>query len=97
MVFIMWDPRAGDFIENRYRVSVQKLDRRSSINTKYVRLRWISQGRQFDDHNSFIGWEPESVYHWRMEWGPEDGTNVAFSARPRVRGSSRASTQSRLR
>lgn len=73
MVFIMWDPTAGEFTTNPYRVSVQKLDRRSSVTIKYIRLRWISNGRQFDDANSFIGWDPATTYHWRMEWGPEDG------------------------
>jgi len=77
MVFIMWDPSAGSFTDNRYRVSVQKLDRRSSATTRYVRLRWISQGRQFDDGNSFLGWEPSQVYTWRMEWGPEGGVHAA--------------------
>jgi hypothetical protein len=77
MVFIMWDPSLGDFTENRFRVSVQKLDRRSSINVRYIRLRWISQGRVFEDFNSFIGWEPEVVYNWRMEWGPDGGVHAA--------------------
>ena len=58
-LFFMWDPSLGsDMTENRFRVSLQKLDGRSSINDRWLRLRFISQGRQIDVGSTFRGWEP---------------------------------------
>ena len=77
-LFIMWDPSLGsDFTRNRFRVSLQKLDGRSSINDRYLRLRFISQGRQIDDWSSFRGWIPTKVHHVRFEWGREGEVNAA--------------------
>jgi hypothetical protein len=74
-LFFMWDPSLGsDMTENRFRVSLQKLDPRSSINDGYLRLRHISQGRQIDVRNSFRGWEPSRTFRIRFEWGIEEGS-----------------------
>jgi hypothetical protein len=77
-LFIMWDPSLGsDFTSNRFRVSLQKLDGRSSINDRWLRLRFITQGRQIDDSSTFRGWIPTKVHHIRFEWGREGEVNVA--------------------
>jgi hypothetical protein len=77
-LFIMWDPTFGsDFTRNRYRVSLQKLDGRSSINDRFLRLRFISQGRQIDDFSTFRGWVPDRIHHVRFEWGQEGDVMVA--------------------
>jgi hypothetical protein len=71
-LFIMWDPSIGsDFTRNRFRVSLQKLDGRSSISDRWLRLRFISQGRQTDKGSSFRGWIPTKIHHIRFEWGRE--------------------------
>lgn len=77
-LFIMWDPTFGsDFTRNRYRVSLQKLDGRSSINDRFLRLRFISQGRQIDDFSTFRGWTPGQTYHVKFEWGQEGDVMAA--------------------
>ena len=71
-LFYMWDPSLGsDMTSNRFRVSLQKLDGRSSINDRWLRLRFITQGRQIDVGNTFRGWEVEKTYRIRLEWGRE--------------------------
>ncbi len=71
-LFFMWDPSLGsDMTENRFRVSLQKLDNRSSINDRWLRLRHISQGRQTDLGSTFRGWEPSRTFRIRFEWGIE--------------------------
>ena len=68
----MWDPSLGsNMTSNRFRVSLQKLDGRSSINDRWLRLRFITQGRQIDVGSTFRGWIPEQTYRIRLEWGPE--------------------------
>jgi hypothetical protein len=75
MLFFMWDPSLGsDMTANRFRVSLQKLDRRSSINDRFLRLRHISQGRQTDVGTPFLGWEPSRTFRIRFEWGLEEGS-----------------------
>ncbi len=77
-LFIMWDPSiSSDFTRNRYRVSLQKLDGRSSINDRFLRLRFISQGRQIDDFSTFRGWIPDRTHHILFEWGREGDVMVA--------------------
>jgi hypothetical protein len=77
-LFFMWDPSLGsDMTSNRFRVSLQKLDGRSSINDRWLRLRFISQGRQIDLGSTFRGWEPSTTFRIRLEWGNEGGRNVA--------------------
>jgi hypothetical protein len=77
-LFIMWDPSQGsNFTTNCFRVSLQKLDGRSSINDKWLRLRFISQCRQIDDSSTFRGWIPTKVHHVRLEWGREGEVNAA--------------------
>lgn len=76
-LFFMWDPSLGsDMTENRFRVSLQKLDGRSSINDRWLRLRFISQGRQIDVGSTFRGWEPQRTYRIRLEWGREGNVNA---------------------
>jgi hypothetical protein len=76
-LFFMWDPSLGsDMTENRFRVSLQKLDGRSSINDRWLRLRHISQGRVTDVGSSFRGWVPEQTFRIRIEWGREGDANV---------------------
>jgi hypothetical protein len=71
-LFIMWDPSLGsDFTRNRFRVSLQKLDRRSSINENYLRLRFITQGRQQDHASTYRGWDASRIHHVKFEWGTE--------------------------
>jgi hypothetical protein len=77
-LFFMWDPSLGsDMTGNRFRVSLQKLDGRSSINDNWLRLRFISQGRQIDVGSTFRGWEPTRTFRIRFEWGREGEVNVA--------------------
>ena len=77
-LFFMWDPSLGsDMTSNRFRVSLQKLDGRSSINDRWLRLRHISQGRQIDVGSPFRGWEPSRTFRIRFEWGREGEANVA--------------------
>ncbi len=77
-LFFMWDPSLGsDMTGNRFRVSLQKLDNRSSINDRWLRLRFISQGRQIDVGSSFRAWEPTRTFRIRFEWGAESNGNFA--------------------
>ncbi len=93
-LFFMWDPSLGsDMTSNRFRVSLQKLDGRSSINDRWLRLRFITQGRQIDAGSTFRGWEVERTYRIRLEWGREgevlvcrlfiDGREIFFFQYPR--------------
>lgn len=76
-LFFMWDPSLGsDLTSNRFRVSLQKLDGRSSINDRWLRLRFITQGRQNDESSTFRGWTPERTYRVRIEWGAEGDVNA---------------------
>ena len=71
-LFFMWDPSLGsDMTSNRFRVSLQKLDGRSSINDRWLRLRFITQGRQIDVGSTFRGWVVDNTYRIRLEWGRE--------------------------
>ena len=58
-------------------MSLQKLDGRSSINDRWLRMRHISQGRQTDVGSPFRGWEPTRTFRIRFEWGLEDSGEVA--------------------
>lgn len=64
----MWDPSRGDYRENPFRVHVRKLDT-NGHNPPYLRVRWISNGEQFDVGNDFLDWNPNQLYEWRLEWG----------------------------
>jgi hypothetical protein len=71
-LFFMWDPSLGsDMTGNRFRVSLQKLDGRSSINDQWLRMRFITQGRQIDLGSTFRDWSPERTYRIRFQWGGE--------------------------
>lgn len=77
-LFFMWDPSLGsDMTGNRFRASLQKLDGRSSINDRWLRMRFISQGRQVDVGSTFRGWEPTRTFRIRFEWGDEGTVNGA--------------------
>lgn len=77
-LFFMWDPSLGsDMTTNRFRVSLQKLDGRSSINDRWLRLRFITQGRQHDESSTFRGWMPDVAHRVRFEWGREGDVNAA--------------------
>jgi hypothetical protein len=75
MLFGMWDPSAGPFRENPFRVNLQKLH--PPHNKPYLRVRWISDGEQHDEGSNFYAWESSRRYRWRVEWGPEGGGNRA--------------------
>ncbi len=75
MLFGMWDPTKGDYRANPFRVHVQKLD--TNHNPPYIRLRWIAQGEEHDEGFNFLGWNPQQVYQWRVDWGSEGSSNVA--------------------
>jgi hypothetical protein len=75
MLFGMWDPSAGNYRANAFRVNIQKLH--PPHNKPYLRLRWIANHEQHDAGNDFMDWVPSRRYRWRVEWGPEGGGNVA--------------------
>jgi len=78
-LFIMWDPMSSsDFTTNPYRASVQKHDRTSTSTLRYLRVRWISNGKQIDAFSGFLGWNPEQTRHFRWQWGPEGAENRLF-------------------
>ena len=71
-LFVMWDPMSSnDFTTNPYRASVQKQDRTSTDTLRYLRVRWISNGKQIDAYSGFLGWQAERAHHFRWQWGPE--------------------------
>lgn len=76
MLFGMWDPSAGDYRANRFRVHLQKLHP-NPHNPPYLRLRWIANGEQHDEGSDFYAWDPGRRYQWRIEWGPSGGANQA--------------------
>ncbi len=76
MLFGMYDPTAGGFRANPFRVNIQKLWN-NPHNPPFVRLRFISQGRLQDDGTNKTDWDPGTVYTWRIEWGPGGGANTA--------------------
>jgi hypothetical protein len=75
ILFGMWDPSRGDYRANPFRVHIQKLDDRH--NPPYVRLRWIANGEQHDKGYDFTDWQPNRVYEWRIDWGPDGGSHAA--------------------
>ncbi len=80
-LLIMWDPTAGDYTENRFRVHIAKYDTRL-VDRWHVRFRWISQGQESNTGINMYDWDPNRVYNWRMEWGAFP--NVVSSQRARV-------------
>ena len=76
---VMWDPSAGsDFTKNPFRASIQKHDRTSTSTLRYLRIRWISNGKQIDAFSGFLGWKAEKIHHLRWQWGPEGTENRTF-------------------
>ena len=74
MLFGMWDPSAGGYRENPYRVDLQKLD--SGHQSPYFRVRWITNGEQYDFGNDFQEWDLFATYRIRVEWGPGIGSQI---------------------
>ncbi len=74
MLFGMWDPSAGSYRENPYRVNLQKLD--GGHQSPYFRVRWISNGEQYDFGNDFEEWDLFETYRIRVEWGPGIGSQI---------------------
>lgn len=77
MLFGMWDPSAGPYRSNPFRVHLQKLHP-NPHNPPYLRVRWISNGEQHDEGTNFYDWDPNQTYHWRIEWGPNGDSQVAL-------------------
>lgn len=76
MLFGMWDPTAGAFRQNPFRVHLQK--RFGPVhNPPFFRLRWISQGREDEAAVDVPAWNPSQVYTFRVEWGPSGAANRA--------------------
>ena len=76
---VMWDPSAGsDFTTNPFRASIQKQDRTSTSTLRYLRIRWISNGKQIDGFSAFLGWKADQIHHFRWQWGPEGSENRTF-------------------
>lgn len=76
MLFGMWDPSAGAFRQNPFRVHVQKLWN-NPHNPPFMRFRWISQGREHEAGHNFTSWNPGQVYEFRVDWGPSGAANTA--------------------
>ncbi len=76
MLFGMWDPSAGDYRQNRFRVHLQKLHP-DPHNPPYLRVRWIANGEQHDEGSNFYGWVATRRYRWRIEWGPSGSAQQA--------------------
>jgi hypothetical protein len=76
MLFGMWDPSAGPYRTNPFRVHLQKLHP-NPHNPPYLRVRWISNDEQHDEGTNFYDWSPNQTYQWRIEWGPNGGGQQA--------------------
>jgi hypothetical protein len=76
MIFGMWDPSEGRFRANPFRVNIQH-NWPPEHNPPWLRLRFISYGRQEDAGSNFNSWDPTRVYTWRIEWGPEGEDEAA--------------------
>lgn len=76
MLFGMWDPSAGAYRANPFRVHLQKLHP-NPHNPPYLRLRWIAQGEQHDEGSNFLDWDPSHIYHWHIRWGPSGNGHTA--------------------
>ncbi len=79
MLFGMWDPTAGAYRQNAFRVHVQKLWG-PTHNPPFLRFRWISQGREEEAESNFTNWNPAQLYTWRVDWGPSS-SGGAFTAK----------------
>ena len=76
MLFGMWDPTAGAFRQNAFRVHLQKLWN-NPHNPPFMRFRWISQGREQEAGVNFTNWDPGQTYTFRVDWGPAAGAHTA--------------------
>ncbi len=71
-LMIMWDPTKGEYTENPFRVHIAKFDT-NLVNFGYLRLRFIANGQETNDRFDFFAWNPNQVYHFRLEWGAFPG------------------------
>ena len=76
MLMGMWDPTAGGFRSNPFRVHLQKLWN-NPHNPPFMRFRWISQGREEEAGTNFTNWNPGQVYTFRVDWHPSGAANQA--------------------
>lgn len=76
MLMGMWDPSAGGFRSNPFRVHLQKLWN-NPHNPPFMRFRWISQGREEEAGVNFTNWNPSQVYTFRVDWSPSGAANRA--------------------
>lgn len=67
-LMIMWDPTAGDYTENPFRVHIAKFDTRL-VNRWHLRLRFISNREETNTGINKFDWNPRRIYNFRLEWG----------------------------
>jgi len=71
----MWDPARGDFTVNPFRVNIAKYDT-NLTDHGHLRLRFISNGQEYNTGINFHDWDPQRVYTFRMEWGALPGASA---------------------
>ena len=76
MLFGMWDPSAGAYRQNPYRVHLQKRFGPQHI-PPFFRLRWISGGVEGEVATGGPVWDPSTVYTFRVDWGPRGAAHRA--------------------
>ena len=80
-LLIMWDPSAGDYTENPFRVHITKFDER--LVTRWpMRFRWIAAGQESNTGIDLYEWDRNRTYNFRLEWGAFP--DVVSSQRARV-------------
>jgi hypothetical protein len=67
-LMIMWDPSRGEYTSNPFRVTLSKFDT-NIVDRWHMRLRFIANGEETNTGINFFQWDPQQVYHFRMEWG----------------------------
>ena len=67
-LMIMWDPTAGDYTDNPFRVHIAKYDTKL-VTRWHMRLRFIANGQETNTGVDFFDWDPNQIYHFRLEWG----------------------------
>ncbi|HXV59425.1 MAG TPA: hypothetical protein VEK15_01940 [Vicinamibacteria bacterium] len=77
MLMIMWDPTRGEYTTNPYRMHLQKLDGRT-VDFGHLRLRWISRRQERNIYYDYDRWNPDQVYHFRVEWGDFPGIDTQW-------------------
>ena len=77
-LLIMWDPTAGSYTQNPFRVHIAKFDERL-VRRWHMRFRWLSQGQERNIGINLFDWNPDQTYTFRLEWGafPEENSQRA--------------------